>query len=120
MKAKNRYIILIVFLSTIWTANAQVNINQFIESVTHSETTFINGLNASVFTIDAPATGNYHIQFWLNPTTSDNVSFQSHRNTKGYYHEYHTSGRYHVCQNLIVIIRNSFYLLFPMSHHNLY
>ena len=79
MKAKNRYIILIVFLSTIWTANAQVNINQFIESVTHSETTFTNGLNASVFTIDAPATGNYHIQFWLNPTTSDNVSFQSHR-----------------------------------------
>lgn len=63
----------------IWTANAQVNINQFIESVTHSETTFTNGLNASVFTIDAPATGNYHIQFWLNPTTSDNVSFQSHR-----------------------------------------
>ena len=79
MKAKNRYIILIVFLSMIWTANAQVNINQFIESVTHSETTFTNGLNASVFTIDAPATGNYHIQFWLNPTTSDNVSFQSHR-----------------------------------------
>lgn len=79
MKAKNRYIILIVFLSTIWTANAQVNINQFIESVTHSETTFTNGLNTSVFTIDAPATGNYHIQFWLNPTTSDNVSFQSHR-----------------------------------------
>ena len=79
MKAKNRYIILIVFLSMIWTANAQVNINQFIESVTHSETTFTNGLNASVFTIYAPATGNYHIQFWLNPTTSDNVSFQSHR-----------------------------------------
>ena len=63
----------------IWTANAQVNINQFIESVTHSETTFTNGINASVFTIDAPATGNYHIQFWLNPTTSDNVLFQSHR-----------------------------------------
>ena len=79
MKAKNRYIILIVFLSMIWTANAQVNMNQFIESVTHSETAFTNGLNASIFTIDAPATGNYHIQFWLNPTTSDNVSFQSHK-----------------------------------------
>lgn len=63
----------------IWTVKAQVNINQLIESVTHCETAFTNGLNASVFTIDAPAMGNYHIQFWLNPTTSDNVSFQSHR-----------------------------------------
>lgn len=79
MKTKNRYIILIVFLSMIWTVKAQVNINQLIESVTHCETAFTNGLNASVFTIDAPAMGNYHIQFWLNPTTSDNVSFQSHR-----------------------------------------
>ena len=79
MKTKIRYIILVVFLSMIWMANAQVNMNQFIEGVTHSEITFTNGLNASVFKIDAPAMGNYHIQFWLNPTTSDNISFQSHQ-----------------------------------------
>lgn len=79
MKTLYKYILLAISLSMAWTANAQIPATAVVESCTMQETDYAGGLCHTVFNIDAPSIGNYHVRFWLNPASADNASFQSHK-----------------------------------------
>lgn len=64
-------------MSATWSANAHAAIVS--ANNIRQETEYNDERCDAVFMVDAPATGNYYMRFWLNPTSSDNISFQAHQ-----------------------------------------
>ena len=79
MKPIYRYIYLVAFLSMIWNVQAQMPTSAVVIDNTEQTIDYVDGLSQTVFNIEAPSIGNYYIRFWLNPTTSDNLTFDRHK-----------------------------------------
>lgn len=79
MKTINKYITLAIVLSMTWMAQTQTQVSANVVDCTQQESIYTDDTNHALFYLDAPASGNYHIRFWLNPASSDNISFQNHK-----------------------------------------
>ena len=77
MKSIYKYILIVAFLSMTW--NAQAEESAVVQSSVQHSTEYCEGVSQLVFNIEAPTIGNYHIRFWINPTTSDNLTFENHK-----------------------------------------